>query len=107
MHMAEVEPLEPVHLQLDESTGARFLIYGDEEGAQVEIQYEGEQLWMTQAQIASLYGRDVSVISRHISAIIEEGELDESNLQKMQIASSTKPVTLYSLDMVIPAPPGS
>lgn len=97
----EVEPLEPVHLQLDENTGARFLIYGTEKGPQVEIQYEGDQLWMTQAQIAALYGRDVSVISRHISSIIEEGELDESNLQKMQIASSTKPVTLYSLDMVI------
>jgi hypothetical protein len=99
--VAEVEPLEPVRLQLDEDTGARFLIYGTEKGPQVEIQYEGERLWMTQAQIASLYGRDVSVVSRHISAIIEEGELDESNLQKMQIASSTKPVTLYSLDMVI------
>lgn len=93
--------LEPVHLQEDETTGARFLIYGAEKGPIVEIQYEGDQLWMTQAQIAELYGRDVSVVSRHISAIIEEGELDESNLQKMQIASSTKPITLYSLDMVI------
>lgn len=93
--------LEPVHLQEDETTGARFLIYGTDKGPLVEIQYDGDQLWMTQAQIADLYGRDVSVISRHISAILEEGELDESNLQKMQIASSTKPVTLHSLDMVI------
>lgn len=96
-----MDELEPVHLQDDTDTGARFLIYGTEKGPHVEIQYEGEQLWMTQAQIASLYGRDVSVISRHITAILEDGELDESNLQKMQIASSTKPVTLYSLDMVI------
>lgn len=93
--------LEPVHLHEDEETGDRFLIYGDESGAQVELSYQGEQLWMTQAQIASLYGKDVSNVSRHIANILEEGELDESNLQKMQIATSTKPVTLYSLDMVI------
>lgn len=92
--------LEPVHLQEDESTGARFLIYGSGGGSHVEIQYQGDQLWMTQAQIAALFGRSVSVVSRHISSILEEGELDDSNLHKMQIASS-KPVTLYNLDMVI------
>lgn len=93
--------LEPVHLQEDEATGDRFLIYGDSSGVHIEISYEGEQLWMTQAQIAALYGRDVSTISRHIAGILEEGELDESNLHKTQIATSTKPVTLYSLDMII------
>lgn len=93
--------LEPVHLQEDESTGDRFLIYGDGTGVHVEVSYDGDQLWMTQAQIADLFGRDVSTISRHIASIIEEGELDESNLQKAQIATSTKPVTLYSLDIII------
>ena len=92
---------EPVHLQEDEDTGGRFLLYADDLGAQVEVNYEGDQLWMTQAQIAALYGRDVSNISRHIASVIEEGELDESNLRKTQIATSTKPVTLHSLDMVI------
>lgn len=92
---------EPVHLQEDEETGDRFLIYGDGSGTHVEVAYEGDSLWMTQAQIASLFGRDVSTISRHIGSILEEGELDESNLHKTQIATSTKPITLYSLDMVI------
>lgn len=92
--------LEPVHLQVDATTGARFLIYGSAKGPQVEIQYAGDQLWMTQAQIAELYGRSVSVVSRHISSILEEGELDESNLHKMQIASG-KRTTRYNLDMVI------
>lgn len=93
--------LEPVHLQEDGATGDRFLIYADGSGTHVEVTYEGDGLWMTQAQLASLYGRDVSTISRHIASILEEGELDESNLRKVQIATSTKPVTLYSLDMVI------
>lgn len=91
----------PVRLVEDEA-GHRFLIYGTERGVRVELRYDGEALWMTQAQMAGLFGRDVSVISRHIAKILEEGELaEESNLQFMQIARSTKPVALYSLDMVI------
>lgn len=92
---------EPVHLQEDEDTGDRFLVYSDGTGTHVEVSYAGDQLWMTQAQIAALYGRDISTISRHINNILEEGELDSSNLQKTQIATSTKPVALHSLDMVI------
>jgi len=93
---------EPIHLEEDEDTGDRFLVYGSEKGMQLDIRFEGESLWMTQAQIAQLFGRDQSVISRHIRNIFEEAELDEqSNMQKMHIASSTKPVTIYSLDLVI------
>jgi len=91
----------PVRL-VEDDTGHRLLIYGTERGVRVELRHEGDALWMTQSQIAGLFGRDVSVISRHIAKIIEEGELvEESNLQFVQIARSTKPVALYSLDMVI------
>ena len=93
--------LEPVHLQEDEATGDRFLVYGDSSGTHVEVNYEGDRLWMTQAQMADLYGRDVSSISRHIASILEEGELDEAtSLQKVQ-TSRGRPAILYSLDMVI------
>lgn len=93
--------LEPVILQEDERTGDRFLIYGTDKGTRLDIRYVGESLWMTQAQIAELFGRDVSVISRHISNILEEGELEEAtSLQKAQ-TSTGRPATLYSLDMVI------
>ena len=92
---------EPVHLQQDETTGDRFLVYGDGTGLHIEISYDSDQLWMTQAQIAELFGRDVSVVSRHIGSILEEGELDEAtSLQKMQ-RSLGRPALLYSLDMVI------
>lgn len=93
--------LEPVHLQEDQATGDRFLVYGTDSGPQVEIYYEGDHLWMTQAQIADLYGRDVSTISRHINSILEEGELDGIYLQKTQINPRGAPTTLFSLDMVI------
>lgn len=93
--------MEPVILQEDQTTGDRFLVYGTDKGVRLDIRYVGEALWMTQAQIADLFGRDVSVISRHIGNVLEEGELEEStSLQKAQ-TSTGRPATLYALDMVI------
>ena len=96
-----MEDLEPVHLQEDETTGDRFLFYGDGTGTHVEVSYAGEQLWMTQAQIAELYGRDRSSITKHINNIIDEGELDEATSVQKLHKSQGRPATLYSLDMVI------
>jgi len=92
---------EPVHLVEDEETGDRFLVYGTDKGLRLDIRYEGETLWMTQAQIGQLFGRDVSTISRHIANVFEEGELVESaSLQKVQTTTG-RPATLYTLDVVI------
>lgn len=93
---------EPVHLVEDLETGDRFLVYGTDKGLRLDIRYAGDTLWMTQAQIGELFGRDQSVISRHITNIWAEGELDQtSNMQKMHIAGTARPVTLHSLDTVI------
>ncbi|RKY40215.1 MAG: cytochrome C biogenesis protein CycH [Candidatus Makaraimicrobium thalassicum] len=52
--------------------------------------------------MVALFERDVSVISRHIRNVFSEGELPEkSNLQKMQIANSDRPVVYYSLEVII------
>jgi len=92
---------EPVHLMEDTTTGDRFLAYGTGKGLRLDIRYEGETLWMTQAQIGQLFGRDVSTISRHIASVFDAGELEEStSLQKVQTTTG-RPATLYSLDMVI------
>ncbi|MFT4252174.1 MAG: RhuM family protein [Caulobacter sp.] len=97
----EQDQATPVHL-IEDDNGHRFLIYATEGGVSVELRHDGDGLWMTQAQMAELFGRDVSVISRHIGNVLDEGELVEAgNLQFVQIARSTKPVSLYSLDMVI------
>lgn len=92
---------KPVVLELDEATGSHFLIFSTTSGANVDIRYDGDALWMSQAQIAEIFGRDVSVISRHIVNILEEGELDQNHLQKMQMNPRGGPSSLYSLDMVI------
>lgn len=91
----------PVHLVEDAESGDRFLVYNSDKGLRLDIRYEGDTLWMSQAQIAQLFGRDVSTISRHIANVLEEGELDETgSLQKAQTTSG-RPAVLYSLDMVI------
>jgi len=77
------------------------LIIFENQNVKLEVNMKDETVWLTQAQMALLFGRDIAVISRHIKNTFEE-ELDEkSNLQKMQIATSDKPVNYYSLDVII------
>lgn len=68
----------------------------------IDVKLENETLWLTQTQMAILFERDQSVISRHIKNIFKEKELDEiSNMQNMHIANSDKPVNTFSLDVII------
>jgi prophage maintenance system killer protein len=68
----------------------------------LQVQMQDETVWLTQAQMVELFGRDVSVISRHINNVFKEGELDKkSNLHFLQIANADRPVTIYSLDVII------
>jgi hypothetical protein len=93
---------KPVEITEDEQTGDRFLLYIAEDGVRAEFRFQDETLWMTQAQIAEFFDKDRSVITKHINNILLDLELvEESNVQKVHIARSTKPVSIYSLDMVI------
>ena len=67
----------------------------------VKVSPNENTVWLTQQQISDLYGRDISVISRHIRNIMYEKECTESNLQKMQIPFSDKPVVFYDLEFII------
>ncbi len=68
----------------------------------IEVRIGDETVWLNQEQIANLFQRDQSVISRHIRNVFKEGELEEkSNMQKMHIANSDKPVAFYNLDVII------
>jgi prophage antirepressor-like protein len=80
-----------------------ILLYQSADGhTQLDVQLQNETVWLTQAQMAELFGRDQSVISRHLRAIFQTGELEEeSNVQKMHIAFSDKPVAYYNLDVII------
>jgi prophage maintenance system killer protein len=81
----------------------KLAIYQTNSGAlELKADVEKETIWATQAQIVELYNIDQSVVSRHINNIIKDKEIDEkSNMQKMHIANSDKPVVYYSLDVVL------
>ena len=78
-------------------------IYQSADGqTQVEVRFDTDTVWLSQAQMVALFGRDQSVISRHINNALEEGEIHtKSNMQKMHIASADRPVTYYDLETVI------
>jgi hypothetical protein len=80
-----------------------FLIYQSDDGQmRLEVPAGEETVWLSQAQMATLFERDQSVIARHLRNIGEDGELIlESNMQKMHIAKSDKPVAFYNLDVII------
>ena len=80
-----------------------IIIYQTEDGqSSLKVHLEEESVWLSQAQMVELFQRDQSVISRHVRNVFKEGELDEkSNMQKMYIANSDKPVAFYNLDVII------
>ncbi|GHT02860.1 DNA-binding protein [Bacteroidia bacterium] len=79
-----------------------IVLYQPDNSISLEVRLESETVWLTQAQMIVLFGRDQSVISRHINNIFKEKELNEkSNMQILHIANSDRPVTLYSLDVII------
>jgi prophage maintenance system killer protein len=68
----------------------------------VVVRLEGETLWLSQEQIAELFSRERSVVTKHLRNVFKEGELDEkSNVQILHIAGSDKPVRFYNLDVII------
>lgn len=68
----------------------------------LQVQFDADTVWLSQEQIVVLFERDQSVISRHINNVFNEKELPkESNMQKMHIANSDKPVSFYNLDVII------
>ena len=79
-----------------------IVVYQPDDTIRLAVRLENETVWLTQAQLCELFQRDVSVISRHIKNIFSECELDkESDLHYLQIATSDRPVALYSLDVII------
>ena len=53
-------------------------IYESDDGnVRLNVQIDGETVWLTQPQMSVLFGRDVSVIRKHIKNLYAEGELDE------------------------------
>lgn len=79
------------------------VLYQSPDGSNsLEVRLDQETVWLTQKQMAELFQRERSVITKHLRNVFIEGELDEkSNVQNMHFAFSDKPVALYNLDVII------
>ena len=76
-------------------------IYQTENGA-IEVRLQQDTVWLRQEQMSQLFGRERSVITKHLRNVFAEGELGEvSNVQNLHIAGSDKPVKFYNLDVII------
>ena len=68
----------------------------------LDVPVDRDTVWLTQAQMTELFNVDRTVITRHVNNVFKEQELiKESNVQKMHIANSDKPVQFYSLEVII------
>ena len=91
------------------STDKQIEIYQSDDGqAQIEVRLEAETLWLSQAQLAELFGKDVRTINEHIKNIFSDNELEQnSTIRKFRIVRQEgsrqvrREIEHYSLDMAI------
>lgn len=86
-----------------------IVIYQTDDGkAKIDVRFEDETVWLTQAQLVELYQSSKANISEHIKNIFDEGELDKNStvrkFRTVQIEGTRqveRMVIHYNLDMII------
>ena len=93
-----------------ENNKTELIIYESKDGSiKPDVNLENETVWLTLEQMTKLFGRDKSVISRHIKNIFEEGELERNastianfaTVQKEGIRKVERNIDYYNLDVII------
>ena len=83
---------------------SEIILYNSPSGEiQIQVKLEDETVWLTQEQMARLFGKAKSTINEHINNIYTEKELEQSqSMRKFGISEfSTKPTHFYNLDVII------
>jgi len=81
-----------------------IVLYQSEDGnVKIDVLFQDETVWLTQEQMAMLFGKARSTINEHIQNIYQEGELQEGNSMRKFGNSefSMKPTNHYNLDVII------
>ena len=79
-----------------------IVIFQANDSKKIEVVFEDGTVWLTQAQMAELFQRDRSIITKHIKNVFMETVLEEkSNVRFLHIANSDKPVKTFSFDVVV------
>jgi hypothetical protein len=100
--MSDLIPMLP-------TPGGEFLFYQTEDGrTRLQVRVQDETVWLSLNQMAELFQRDKSVISRHISNVFEEGELrQEATVAKSATVQAegdrtvSREIEFYNLDVII------
>lgn len=101
--MAEEKDLVP-----EENRGDIVIYQTEDGGTKIDVRFEGETVWLTQQQMAELFGSSRTNIVEHIKNIYEEDELDEASTCRKfrQVRDEggrqvTREIPHYNLDMII------
>ena len=84
----------------------QFLLYQTPDGdSQIEVKLQNDTVWLSLDQMAELFQRNKSTISRHIKNVLEDGELEEDSVVANFATTATDgknySVAYYNLDMII------
>ena len=85
---------------------SQFLIYQNQEGdVKIDVRFQDETIWLSQAEMSVLFSKDKRTISEHISNIFKEGELDENSVIRNFRTTATDgkeyQVEYYNPDVII------
>ena len=94
---------------MEANSNDNMLIYQSEDGKiKIDVRFEKETVWLSLDQMATLFGRDKSTISRHVKNVFEEGELSPeatvANFATVQAEGNrevTRNIDYYNLDVII------
>jgi len=87
----------------------QFLVYRDGAGrVRLDVRFDGDTVWLTQAQLVELFGSSKANVSEHIKNVVEDGELDARatvrDFRTVRTEGSRqveRSLTYYNLDMII------
>lgn len=94
---------------MEKETDSEIVIYtAEDDKTKIEVKLEDETVWLNQKQMADLFQKDKSTISRHIDNIFEEGELNRKStvakyatVQNEGDRTITREIDYYNLDVII------
>ena len=67
----------------------KIIIYNDENSPNINVRFEGDNIWLTQLQLADLYSTTKQNIGQHIKNIFSEEELKEDSVVKKIFTTAT------------------
>ena len=82
----------------------QIIVYKSSDGSELPVKTDGETVWLTQEQMCRLFGRERTVITKHINNVFREGELPKEGFVQILHKTSPeggRPVAIYNLDVVI------